>query len=544
VVTIDAFALVRATLASHPVAALIAVMLALAALRAAAPGALAAFANRRVLTVAALGALAAFAAIAGWYATQLAYFDQAEPTIPAVAAVFAAGKPLYPALDAPERYAHVYGPVLFIVQASALTLIGPSIAVSKAVGVAAIFFSLLGTAWVVAARRGVVAGVWSSAACAVVYLAFGDVTFWTRGDPLLILLVVAGIAAADRRDGWAAIYVLAVVLGLSFNVKLTGPVYLVPVVALGLRDRGWRDWVALVAMAAFIAAAPFALPNVSAVHYLDYLVLSAGNGLSAATLRHNAEWALFLCAPLAAVWQAPNRDRTVREAALWMIPAVVLIGVAGAKLGGGPFHLLPFVPAIAFLFAASIDGSEWRHWYGRVITPAVLSVSLLLAAAQQWLFVQTVRARDLHQASAEIRMFVQSHPGSAPAIGYAGTSYLSLIRPEVVFKSGTYLLDAPAVQEHQLAGLAVPASTIRAIATCVVPIWLIPATGDPPFLVPSAYTPQGPPTVFSSEFQDAFRRHYERTSSTGLFDVWTCRGLATSIPKVQLPTSKGSRPRA
>jgi hypothetical protein len=95
-----------------------------------------------VVTAAAALVLFAFCAIAIWYTLQPAYFDAAEPTIPAVAAVFAGGGPLYPALDAPERYAHIYGPVLFIIHALVLTMAGPGMAASKAVGAAAVFASL------------------------------------------------------------------------------------------------------------------------------------------------------------------------------------------------------------------------------------------------------------------------------------------------------------------------------------------------------------------------------------------------------------------
>src|SRR3954452_8092454 len=69
--------------------------------------------------------LVSFAAIVTWYASRAAYFDPAEPTIGAVAFVFGEGKPLYPALAEPERYAHVYGPVLFFVQRAAFAVAGP-----------------------------------------------------------------------------------------------------------------------------------------------------------------------------------------------------------------------------------------------------------------------------------------------------------------------------------------------------------------------------------------------------------------------------------
>jgi hypothetical protein len=74
--------------------------------------------------------LVAYCTIVLWYTSRVSYFDPAEPTIAAVTSVFSAGQPLYPALDAPERYAHIYGPVLFIVQSAAFAVLGPGIVAS------------------------------------------------------------------------------------------------------------------------------------------------------------------------------------------------------------------------------------------------------------------------------------------------------------------------------------------------------------------------------------------------------------------------------
>src|SRR5690242_18482189 len=50
-------------------------------------------------------ALAAFITITAWYGVDRRFYDFAEPTMPAVAWMFAIGKPLYPSTGAPERYA-------------------------------------------------------------------------------------------------------------------------------------------------------------------------------------------------------------------------------------------------------------------------------------------------------------------------------------------------------------------------------------------------------------------------------------------------------
>ena len=149
-----------------------------------------------------------------------------------------------------------------------------------------------------------------------------------------------------------------------------------------------------------------------------------------------------------------------------------------------------------------------------------------IAVPRQLIFIRTVSGRHLERAIADVRQFADETPSKRTAVGYAGTSYLSHVRPELVFRTGDYLIDAPAVQEHRLSGLEIPAATIRAIDDCRFDYWLLPDDAQP-FDVPSAYQPLGPESVFSAQFRLAFLRRYVRVSRTALFDVWECRRRTT-----------------
>src|SRR4030088_2474902 len=109
---------------------------------------------RVILLPLSLGVLAGYCAIVVWYACQATYFDRAEPTIAAVSSVFGAGQPLYPALDAAERYVHIYGPVVFLAHAGAMAMFGQSILVSKLVGALSILASLFVMQRALSARTG------------------------------------------------------------------------------------------------------------------------------------------------------------------------------------------------------------------------------------------------------------------------------------------------------------------------------------------------------------------------------------------------------
>ena len=133
----------------------------------------------------------------------------------------ASGQPLYPALDAPERYVHIYGPILFIVHTAAFAVVGASILASKAVGSIAAFSSLGLTYAVYSGRAGVLAASNVPAASALVYLCFSNATFWTRSDPLLILFVSIGLAGVLSSLRLAAAIVLGLATGAAINLKVT-----------------------------------------------------------------------------------------------------------------------------------------------------------------------------------------------------------------------------------------------------------------------------------------------------------------------------------
>jgi hypothetical protein len=200
--------------------------------------------------------------------------------------------------------------------------------------------------------------------------------------------------------------------------------------------------------------------------------------------------------------------------------AVAIVILVAAKPGAGPFHLLPFVPLFAYAVLRAPAHAWQRPAAAHVLAASVLA-ALAMAVPRQITFVSTVISRPLESAVTELRRFAAAHPRDGMAVGYAGTSYLSFARPELVFRTDDYLLDAPAVQEHRLSGLDIPLATRRAIDTCRIEYWLIPSGGEP-FLVRGAYQPDGPREVFPPDFRAAFLRRYERVGSTGQFDIWRC----------------------
>lgn len=473
-------------------------------------------------------ALIAYPAVVTWYAANEYFFDNAEPTIPSVAWVFHGGRPLYHALTAPERYAHIYGPYAFLPHAWALALAGPAIRVSKAVGAFASLIALLAVGILARRRSDGVRAALIAGGVAAVFLSFRNYAFWTRPDPLLVLSVAVCLwfAALDRASIWTDLLAGAAA-GFGWGLKFTGPLYtLVPLGLIALR-RGRARTLPAVAIAIAVAAAPFvASTNISFTNYLAWIAASGRTGLLFATLRANMEWTLFLTAPLLLVSFTSRVFDPENDAEWRTLTALLLLGLAGvsvaaAKPGAGAYHLLPFAPVIAYLVACR--ATVFRlHPERRAPLAAWFAVALAIAFVQQVHFVRTVHDRAAIGDADEIARFADSHAGIVD-MGYGATESLSRERPILVFRNNSYFLDQPAVREEELQGIRMPASTVEDLTRCRVDVWLIPR-GESPFSGVNGYAAVALHPLYSDAFRSAFLQTHRLVESTAHFDAWRCVG--------------------
>jgi hypothetical protein len=483
----------------------------------------------------AIGAIAVYVAIVVWYASTASYYDFAEPTVASVGWLFHRGLPIYHAIDAAERYSHMYGPLAFVIPGEFMAMVGPSIAASKAVGalaglisVAAVYALLRSTR---AGRRDVI--IWTGL-FAVLCLMDRNVSFWIRPDSFSLLFAALSLLAAvalERR--WLAAIGVGLCAGVLMNLKLTGALYALP--AFGLLVARFGVVPAIVAAATMMGAAvvPFvAFGNVSIDNYVVWVRTSARNGLVFSILRHNVEWAIFLLLPII------PRLRTAR----WLIGGL-LIGVAGvaiaaSKPGAGPYHLLPFWPAILFVVA--------QHRWEGVSRAAFVIAAVLVSSLQQIYFVAITSSTNGAEAAADLARFIDAHPNRSIAMGYANYGERStFVRPLLVFRNNPYPIDAPAVQEFEMSGLDLPPATIEALRRCAVDIWLMPKDAKP-FDGPNKYPSMEYAPLFPESFKHAFVEAYEheRADDTRDFDVWRCRYASAPAPATAKSIDRPSRPAA
>ena len=103
---------------------------------------------------------------------------------------------------------------------------------------------------------------------------------------------------------------------------------------------------------------------------------------------------------------------------------------------------------------------------------------------------------------------------------------MTFARTLIVFQTGEYLLDVPAIQEHQLSGVRLPPATLEAIRSCSVPTWLLPRAGEP-FHIRNDYPSTGYSEIFQADFISAFHAAYTLGEQTRYYDVWRCRTMGS-----------------
>ncbi len=488
----------------------------------------------RLVTAAALSCLLAYVGVAVWYAQTLAFFDNAEPTMVAVGWLHHAGRPLYHAVDSAERYSHIYGPLAFIANSLMMEWFGPSIYASKSLGVAAAVGSLGCLFGALRQKVSLSKAMVLPGCCALLFAAFRNVSFWNRPDSLQLLCIAAALLFAARGAPVVSAVGVGVASGVLWNLKFTGPLYSLPVFAIFASRAGLRPAVFALLLGIIAAAMPFvAYSNVSFDNYFQWISLSARTGVMLSILRQNIEWAIFLAIPLllsyySRLWASRPIVADPLSVTAALLAGVSGVVIAGAKPGAGPYHLLPFVPTLIYLSSGSTFRLRSEAAQDQMLRAAAafIAVAVAIAASQQAHFVAVTESRDASGMADDIVAFASTHSGVVE-VGYGSTESLSHMRPVLVFKNSFYMLDQPAVREHQLAGLDVPATTGAYLTQCKVNYWLIPK-GEQPFSGVNTYAAVFLRNMYPDSFRATFEATHSRIMTTSYYDVWRCN--ASSIP--------------
>jgi hypothetical protein len=489
--------------------------------------------------VVAVAALVGLLLFAGLYLLSPGLTDHIEPNTAAVAWLYAEGGQIYHGLDAPERYAFLYGPVPYIATAWVYKLLGPGMFAAKFAGFICLITSLVFVT--LAVRR------WDPhrvAPCLValgyfslVALLFKNHSFWSKPDSFMIACAAVGLYACLLGSSRMAWVLCGLALGIAANAKITGAVYFVPYLAWFFDRDGYRAPLVILLTAAVTGLLPFlAGEQISLLNYIAWLRSAGGHGLSKFLLLQNFVFLLFITLPLAlfVVWQASavgvrswfGTRKLVVAAAL---SAALLILIAASKPGSGPHHFLPFLPALAFftaLVTARVSAyrptTSWCTFVFWAPLGAFLLALTVKAGVALYFGLKVVTAQASGSAiTHDLEAIIAANPTRNIYMGYGdGSKYTTTFqRPRLTYAGNPYLIDSSALMDFQYSGIDIPQATIEHMLADDAALWLIPA-GQEPFTLANWYFRDTGKHLFGVAFRNAFSSNFHKTGTTDYFDLY------------------------
>jgi len=457
--------------------------------------------------------------------------DCIEPQVAAVAyrAALHHGRIYGPLQDGPQ-YSLLYGPATYLVHMPLFLLFGGSLFTAKLVGVAALLVSLWSVYRSCRTLASASESIMALGLVCLVLASFGFMAFWNRPEPILLLCVAVPVWMIASNRQWASFVAVGAALALALHLKVTGGLYLVPVIAFMRPLRNIGKTIAALSLAAALLAAPFLLQSVSLPDYLGTLRVAAAHGLDRQLFLENIQLAALLLLPIC--WCVLLRRRVARlslrtivNLAALVLP-IAAVCVIGAKPGAGSHHLIPFVGILpyAFLWLRADDVSvvSARGSIVPILIPVAFTL-LALGMTTMGVVLMSFPAqfREGKALVREVNSIVHDYPNRSIEMGYGESVYetATYFRCLLVFAGNPYTLDAIAVQELQFGGKSLPVATRRLLEQCHTEMWLIPK-GEQPFAAHNGYNMEVP--VFDSAFRRAFVDHYHHIESRQFFEVWGC----------------------
>lgn len=499
-----------------------------------------------VMVVLAVGMVFLLVAASVVYLRGPVHLGPIEVTNVANACMLADGKGLYHEMDSGDRFGNMYGPMSHVPPALAARLLGKSAWSVKLPCVLFAWATLVAVG--VAAWRlgGVRAGVVGLLTAATAMLLLSQQSFVIHGDPQGMLWAALAVWASTSRRVAVRATVLGVALGATVNIKFHFPLYLLPLIALEYQRTRWRGVLLAGAVGALLAPLPFLLsPQIHFGRYLAIVRMVSGRppGRHFAAMLQREAALLLPALVLLAILQsrATDADRTLLRRNRWVLIAALLswapVTYAGGLEGGGPVHLVVYIPMIAVFtgwLASRVSriGQTVGQTDSQTEVPIVRDAVLLAVvfagvlsagmAGRGYIRDCLRQAPDSRAMHREIREIVARHPGQTVAMGSGEWSQDPRIyaRTELLYQGQPYWLDTSVLMDCQKAGQGLPEAIRERMRRGYTPVWLIPR-GDKPFVVLNRLLVHGRETpLFDNAFRDDFKRYYRVCEQTKHYTVW------------------------
>lgn len=439
--------------------------------------------------------------------------------IQAIAGAWLNGQAIYPVSGNGEFYGDIYGPLLYQIVGVSQLVFGIGMPLAGLPMVLAEVGAVIVTALTI--RRSGVSRKACAAAVGLMVVELGAANLeGVRADQVLVLLASLALAllpAFKQHPGRSSFWI-GLCGGLAVALKFTGVVYILPAFLPMWAQAGPDRRRALLGVATgsiLGAGFPYLVPGVDMAAHFAQIQGVNGLGPRLAPFGHSLLFAVEVLLPVL-VWMPLRRSAAQWKELMWIVIPLALTMIPASKAGGGPWHLAPFLPALAiygargFEQSVSIDGR-------RLALVCVLVAIVALQARQQLVPAIYPRDRELRQAGAEIDAFLAVHGKDVVALGstWAG--------PRAAVDLGAFQAEVPRYQQPLLfveqnwvwtgrgSTAKIEALINQLIRPCKVRYWLN-APGEP---FRAAY--------YDSRIAREFLERYHLISSSDYLAIWECR---------------------
>ncbi|WP_146183269.1 hypothetical protein [Limnohabitans sp. JirII-29] len=445
------------------------------------------------------------------------YLDHVESTVAMLGLMVKAGGALYPSIDSYTLHGLLYGPLLTETQAIFQWLPFDAITNSKIPGVFAFMvFALIASSTL----RNVV-----SRGYLIILLMFGPYVFWTRAEPLFLLICITSWVACLRPSSWRW-PVLGFAAGLATALKLHGFLYIFPFMCISWMVRPLDAKKTLQSLAWSICGGILALSlcfapsSISVKNYWAYISLASHHEILYELAEKNLIYSFLMQIPVLTIfcWKSSSFNQRVCYGLIGF--SIFLVSIAGAKAGAGLHHLMPFVIVNACLLEIFSDRGN-RLAIDRLKYAFLLLSAYFLFSDMPKMVRSAIGNNDTSlqiEAREELVSFQARYPDMLMGVTENTKNYYSYTFYRVFLQAqGSQQIDPPAFMDLSYAGVS-DDSLVRVFEYCNRPIVVMPNRGVP-FSILNFYTSA---PLFSDSIRNAFSKHYHKIKQGEFFDIYQC----------------------
>lgn len=471
------------------------------------------------------------------------YREHIEPSITTITLMFLDGMPVYTTFKDPQVYSVFYGPNTYLIQAGFLKLFSNPILGSKIYGVSCVLLGMAGLFLLLARRYGKRIAVYSLFYFSITVLLFAQVSFRNQSDSIILLGNSIAVSSVLLPAGWLSMLLLAIGSALSINAKFHTAGYILPLFVFIFRQHGIKRLVVVGIGTIILIFIPF-LFKAFDIH--NFFVLMEGYSklpIHAWLFRDNLSVAIVIFLPLLFLMYVDARKHELHlyknhglaTLLLTIFSFTAICFIAGID-GAGSYHLAPFAPTIAVLYAifksrnlssesefVLSQGAGFRILYIAIFFGwALTTFTYIVSIHRHYItFVEENYSTDVEKEVLKIRDVIASHNwtatiGYTDRKGYDSTFYRPLLWP--VVKND--VLDPVAMMGREVVGLKIPQASFNEFYDQDFDVVVLPNTGKP-FSMRNWHNPDL--LVFGNNFSKRFTQLYVPYIKYKYFVIWRAK---------------------